>query len=83
MALRKIYIAVDCADDTEKDNVQNVFNEISNARIFSGRDVINMIPIFNNNRSDLLQLFRMIQEGGVKSLMSIKGGSLIAKLARR
>lgn len=83
MALRKIYIVVDCVDDTERNDVQNVFNEVSNARLLKGGDIINMLPVFNRNKDDLLQLFRMIKDGGIKSLMSIKGGSLIAKLSRK
>lgn len=83
MAYRKIYIAIDCADDTERDRVQAIFNELSNARFLDGKDLLNMMPAFDRNRDDLMLLFQMIKVGGVKSLMSVKGGSLIAKLARR
>lgn len=80
--LRKIFLVVDCADENEKEAVQNVFNEISNLRAFNGSDVLRMKPAFDRNRNDLFSLFSMIKKGGVKSLFSLQGGMLLKKLTR-
>ena len=80
MALRKIIVAVDCADDNERDIVQDVFQEISNMRILNGSQIKKMVPLIRRNKADLVELFQMITNNGVGSLLSIKGGKLIARL---
>ena len=35
MALRKLYIVVDCENDEQKEAVQTAFNELSNTRALS------------------------------------------------
>lgn len=47
MALRKIFLAVECADDNERDIVQSLANELSNSRILNARTLINMKPMFD------------------------------------
>lgn len=81
--LRKIVLAVECENDQEKELVQSMANEISNLRVLKGSTMINMLPIFNNNREELIQLFSMVSNNGVKSLLSIQGGLLIKKLASK
>lgn len=83
MALRKIYLAVDCDNDQERDMVQEMANEISNMRVLKGRSILNMLPIFQRNQSELIELFQMVSKGGVKSLLSIQGGLLIKKLSSK
>lgn len=82
MALRKLYIVVDCEDDDQKEAVQKVFNELSNAKVVTSRNIISMYPFFQRNKASLFELFNMIREGGVKSLLSIKGGTLINNLRK-
>ena len=83
MALRKIYIAVDCNNDTERDAVQALANELSNMRILNADSLLRMGPVFENNRAELTQLFSMITNGGVKSLLSLQGGLLLKRLASK
>lgn len=84
MALRKIFLAVECADDNERDIVQSLANELSNSRILNARTLINMKPMFDKNRNELIQLFDMIsQNDGIGSILSVKGGMIISKLAKR
>ena len=80
MALRKIIVAVDCADDNEKEIVQMAFQEISNMRVLNGAQIKKMVPLIKKNRNDLVELFNMITKDGIGSLLSIKGGRLIARL---
>lgn len=72
MALRKIFLAVECADDNERDIVQSLANELSNSRILNARTLINMKPMFD-----------MISQNGIGSILSVKGGMIISKLAKR
>lgn len=81
--LRKLYVVVDCKDDTEKDAVQSALNELSNSRILSGSTIVNMFPLFMRNKNDLMELFNMIKTKGISSLLSIKGGMLIKRLSSK
>ena len=83
MALRKIIIAVDCADDAQRDRVQEIMNEISGMRLLNGTRIEGMYPYFREHQGDLYQLFDMVSKNGIKSLMSGQGISVITKLARR
>lgn len=82
MALRKLYIVVDCEDDEQKEAVQTAFNELSNTRALTSRSIISMYPFFQKNRDSLMELFRMIKEGGIKSLLSVRGGTLINNIRK-
>lgn len=82
MALRKIYVAVDCADDAERDEVQHIMEQISAMRLFKGRAIVSMYPYLQAHQSELMQLFRMIQQNGVKALFSVNGGIILSKLSR-
>lgn len=48
MALRKLYIVVDCENDEQKEAVQTAFNELSNTRALTSRTVISMYPFSKN-----------------------------------
>jgi hypothetical protein len=80
--LRKIYIAVDCDDDGQRDAVQAAFNELSEMRMFRGADIVQMQPMLRAHSEDFAQLFNMITHGGIKSLLTIKGGMLIKRLTK-
>lgn len=82
MALRKLYIVVDCENDDQKEAVQAAFNELSNARALNSRSIISMYPFFKRHRSELFELFNMIKTGGIKSLLSVRGGTLINNLRK-
>lgn len=83
MALRKIIIAVDCADDAQRDRVQDIVNEISGMRMLDGGKIEGMYPFFRLHHDEISQLFSMISRNGIKSVMSGQGLALITKLARR
>lgn len=82
MPLRKLYIVVDCENDEQKEAVQTAFDELSNTRALNSRTIISMYPFFQKNRTSLIELFRMIKEGGIKSLLSVRGGTLINNLRK-
>lgn len=80
--LRKIYIAVDCENDEQRDAVQAAFNELSEMRIFKGVDIVQMQPMLRAHSEDFAQLFNMVAHGGIKSLLTIRGGMLIKRLTK-
>lgn len=82
MALRKFYIAIDCENDEQKEAVQVALNDLSNSRILTSRNIISMYPFFKKHQNELFELFNMVRSGGVKSLLSMKGGTLINKLRK-
>jgi hypothetical protein len=83
MALRKIFIAVDCQDDAERDEVQHVMEQISAMRLLKGNAIIGMYPYLKAHQNELMQLFKMVKDNGVKSLLSVNGGIILSKLARQ
>lgn len=82
MALRKINIAVDCMNDTQRDEVQKIMEDISCMRVLRGDIIVGMYPYIKSHQGELIQLFNMIKSGGVKSLLSVQGGVLLNKLRK-
>lgn len=82
MALRKLYIVLDCDDDQQKEQVQSLLNEVSNARMLNGRQLVSMAPIIQRNRTDITELFNMIRQGGIKAIMSMRGGLIISRISK-
>lgn len=83
MALGKVFIVLDFDSEEQKAQVQDILKEISNERILTGRQIVSVAPIVRKNKSEIAQLFIMIKEGGIKSLMSVKGGMLISKMSKK
>lgn len=82
MALGKVFIVLDFDDEQQKQEVQELLKELSNERIVTGRQVVSIAPMIRRNKYDLAELFSMIKNGGIKSLMSIKGGTLISRISK-
>lgn len=83
MALGKVFIVLDFDSEEQKAQVQDILKGISNERILTGRQIVSVAPIVRKNKSEIAQLFTMIKEGGIKSLMSVKGGMLISKMSKK
>lgn len=83
MALGKVFIVLDFDSEDQKAQVQDILMEISNERILTGRQIVSVAPIVRKNKSEIAQLFTMIKEGGIRSLMSVKGGMLISKMSKK
>lgn len=81
--LRKITIAVDCADDQERDMVQDIMAEISGMGILSANSIIGMYPFLKANRAQIFELFGMVSKNGIKSIISAKGISMLTQLTRK
>lgn len=83
MALGKVFLVLEFDSEEQKSQVQDILKEISNERVFSGRQVVSIAPLVRKNKKELAELFNMIKTGGVKSLMSVKGGMLLNKLMQQ
>ena len=82
MALRKIFLAIDCATDDERDAVQNLANEISNLRVLDGSKLLSLAPAFRANKEAFGKLFTLIANGGPKALLSMDGAKLLTSFKR-
>ena len=83
MALRRIEIAVECADDEQRDRVQGIMNEVSRMRLLDGAKIEGAYPFLKTHYGDLRSLFGLVSKGGIKSLISGQGIGFMTKLARR
>lgn len=79
MALRKIYIAVDCADDAQRDRVQEIAQELSQIRL-SGNDIESIYPEFKRRKAGIAEIVRYIKENGPAGVKSFKFVGLISNL---
>lgn len=80
--LGKVYIVLDFDNEDQKQYVQKVFEDISNMRIVSGRLIEQIYPFYQRHKGEINELFNMVSTSGVKSLMSMRGAGLIAKLSK-
>ena len=80
--LRKIIIAVDCADDAQRDKVQNIANEVSGMRLLTASRLIGMYPYVSAHRGDIAEIFSIVSTNGIKGIVSGRGIQLLTKLTR-
>lgn len=78
--LGKVYIVLDFADEAEKAQVQDILKEVSNMRLTNGTQIVSIYPFVKTRQRELLQLFNLIRNNGVKSLLSLQGAALIKSL---
>lgn len=63
--LRKIYIVIDCENDSQKESVQQIMNDLSNMRLIDGKNIESMYPFFKLHQGELMQLFNMVRKGAL------------------
>lgn len=81
--LRKLFIAIDCDDDAQVQAIQQELNELSNSRVLTGRKIISMLPYYKSHRNTLNELFKLVSQGGIKGVLSVKGAQLMSKLTSK
>ena len=81
--LKKVFLAIECADEKQRDEAQTILNEISNARVITAERLIKGYPIYKQREPEIRQLFAIISQSGAKGLMSMQGVSLITKLMKK
>ena len=80
--LRKLNIAIDCADDQQKEDVQKVLADISGMGLLNGGQILSVYPFFKRHQRDLTQLFNMIDKDGPKAILSLQGAAIINNLRK-
>lgn len=80
--LGKVYLVFDFDNEEQKQYVQKIMEDISNMRMVSGRQIQQIYPFYQKHKGEINELFNMIANGGVKSLMSMRGAALITKLSK-
>lgn len=81
--LRKLYIVLDCDDDAQVQAIQEELNQLSNARVLTGKKVVSMLPFYKKHSNTLHELFKLVSQGGIKAVLSMKGAQLMTKLSGR
>lgn len=81
--LRKLFIAIDCDDDAQVQAIQQELNELSNSRVLTGKKIMSMLPYYKSHRNTLNELFKLVSQGGVKAVLSMKGAQLMSKLTSK
>ena len=83
MALRKFFVVLDCENDAQHEEVQKIFNELSNTRALAADTIQRAYPMYKAREVEIKQLFSLLRENGVKGLISVQGATLLARLARK
>jgi hypothetical protein len=81
--LKKVFLAIECADEKQRDEAQLVLNEISNMRIIDADKLVKAYPMFKAREAEIRQLFAIVSQNGVKGLLSMQGASLLTQLMRK
>lgn len=81
--LKKVFLAIECADEKERDEAQLVLNEVSNMRVITAERLVKAYPMFKAREAEIRQLFGIVSQNGVKGLLSVQGASLLTQLMRR
>jgi hypothetical protein len=81
--LKKVFLAIECADEKERDEAQLVLNEVSNMRVITADRLVKAYPMFKAREAEIRQLFAMISQSGAKGLLSMQGVSLLTKLMKK
>lgn len=80
---KKIYIAIDVQDEAQAKRLQQIAEELSNARLFNGNQVENIYPLYRKYENELRQLFYNVSRNGfgTQTMMSI--GKLTSRMLKR
>ena len=80
--LRKVYIVIDFEDEQQVNELQTELNALSNSRVLDGQKLRTMLPMFKKHKAALFELMKMIAQGGVKAVLSMRGAQLINSMRK-
>lgn len=81
--LKKVFLAIECADEAQRDELQPILNEISTMRVITAEQILKAWPMIKARQGEIRNLFSLVSNNGVKGLMSVQGASLITQLMRK
>lgn len=71
MAYRKIFIAIDCANEEEAQAVQTVAKEASQILRLQARDILKIAPAAKKNSALIAKTIKTISSEGMKGVAKI------------
>jgi len=71
MGWKRLNIAVDCRDDAETQQVQQVLDELSGILRLNGGDLLSAAPMIRKNQGVIREMFNKIVKGGIKNIASV------------
>lgn len=80
--LRKVFIVIDFEDEQQVQEVQEELNAFSNSRVLDGKKLRTMLPMFKKHKGALIELMKLIAQGGVKAVLSMRGAQLINSIRK-
>lgn len=80
--MRKVFIVIDFEDEQQVQELQNELNELSNSRVLDGHKLHTMLPMFKKHKAALFELLKLIAQGGVKAVLSMRGAQLINSIRK-
>lgn len=80
--LRKLNIAIDCTDDQQRDQVQQVLAELGGMNLLSGAQILKIYPFFRAHQREITELFTMIAKDGPSAVVSFRGAMLVNSLRK-
>lgn len=80
--LRKLYMAIDCTDDQQKEQVQQVLAELGGMNLISGTQILKIYPYFRAHQREIMELFTMIAKDGPSVVVSFRGAMLVNSLRK-
>lgn len=81
--LKKVFLAIECADEKQRDELQPILNEISAMRVITAEQFLKAWPLIKARQGEIRNLFALIAQNGVKGIMSMQGVSAITQLMRK
>lgn len=81
--LRKVFLAIECADEEQHAAAQKILNEVSNTRVITAERLIKAYPMYKQRENEIRQLFGLVSSNGIKGLMSAQGVSVLTKLIKK
>lgn len=80
--LGKIYLVLDFDNEAQKVAAQEAFKELSNMRVVTGRQVVDIWPFVQAHEVEIAELFQMISTNGAKAVLSFRGAQIINNLRK-
>lgn len=80
---KKIYLAIDVTDDAQRERLQRIADELSNARLVNGNQLENIYPVYRKYETELRQLFHNVSRNGFGAQTMVSVGKLASRMLKK
>ena len=80
---KKIYLAIDVTDDAQRERLQRIADELSNARLVNGNQLENAYPMYCKYETELRQLFHNVSRNGFGAQTMVSIGKLASRMLKK